>query len=126
LHAGGARVACRGCAGGQGPAVRVQSGPLVEVVTHQSGAVLGSQGAGAEPTVGGVVAVLQVQLHHAGGMGGDHAVLTHIDTVLKTGLVCHLALGGTYTDPAFLLSFILAILYHHTSAYHISLDFPPQ
>ena len=50
----------------------------------------------AEHAVGGVVTVLQplqVALHGAGGVAGDHAVLAHVHPVLETKLVGHLPLG---------------------------------
>ena len=54
-----------------------------------------------ESAVRRVVAVLkplEIALDRTGGVTGDHAVLAHIDTVLKTKLVGHLPLG-TLAQP---------------------------
>ena len=40
-----------------------------------------------------VLEPLEVALDGASGVAGHHAVLTNIDSVLETKLVCHLSLG---------------------------------
>jgi len=77
--------------------VGVQTGPVEQVVAHQPDTVLTGQRTCAEPTVWGVVAVLQplkVGLDHARGVRRHHAVLAHVHAMLKAELVGHLALGA--------------------------------
>jgi len=77
--------------------VSVQAGPVKQVIAHQPHAVLTGQRSCAEPTVRGVVTVLQpleVGLDHARRVRGYHAVLAHVHAVLKAELVGHLALGA--------------------------------